>query len=129
MKKLLVVGIALVSLAAQAGTGSLTCEIRVAKGADAAASKTFNVDELTGVSIPDLAKKIQIGTVNDVLVEISLKGHYAGKAILGLSAKSANSSTSGLVFETIGMPENVLGFTIEGENQYFSVLCRESIAE
>lgn len=51
MKKLVtILSLLTISYAAQAGTGSLGCQVRTAKGADAVVSKYVNVADLTSVS-------------------------------------------------------------------------------
>lgn len=127
MKKIVtILSLLTISYTANAGTGSLGCEVRTAKGANAVVSKNVNVVDLTSVSSSNSSsKKIEIGSANGSTVEISLSGYYAGKAILALTVTSADGSKQ----ESLGTAENVLGFTSEKAGQYLSILCRESIEE
>lgn len=127
MKKIVtIMSLLTISYAAHAGTGSLGCQVRTTKGADAVASKNVNVVDLTSVSSNSTSpKKIEIGNVNGSSIEISLKDYYAGKAILALTITAADGSKQ----ESLGTAENVLGFTSEKAGQYLSVLCREAIEE
>lgn len=115
-----------ISFTAFAEGGSLGCEIRTTRNGEAVVQKSVNVPELTSVSSAHPAPmKIQIGSIQGSLIEISYGGYYANKAILALTV----TSSDGQVLESLGAAEGVLGLASENAGRYLSVLCRELVVE
>lgn len=109
------------SFAAFSASEEFSCEVRTSQGASPVATKSFSVSDLTGAE----KKSIEIGSVDDRAISISLAGYYSGNAILRMKIASADGSSVSSSVKA----EGVIGLTSDQEGKYVDVLCRETVLE
>lgn len=109
---------------ANAESGQFACDVYTAKNGDAVAHKDFRDSDVTGVSSAG-PLKVTVGTVAGKTITIASSDSYAGTSIVSMTITSSDNST-----KSVSAPlKGVFSYEEAHGNQFFRVLCRESVLE